>query len=270
MADEHDSAFDVLDSLDVLFRHKWIIVGLATITLAAALLVSYLKDPVYTSTGKVLVKPIALNPPGSVPLASVINMPTEVEVVRSLLVAEIAAKELSEVDPQVALGRVSATFPADSQIMLISYSDAEPAAAQAGAQAFSTAYLEFRSEQAAEAASAAIEHATSQIASLKRDANAAAREAQSLPPASSGRTEAENRAAQLNGQIAGWENSVALLNIQAVDAGQVLVPAGRPVSPSSPNHRLDAIRGLLLGLGLGVAGALVVDRAAKRRRRSPP
>jgi len=160
MADEHENAFDVIDSLAVLWRQKWVIVALTGITLAAALLLSYLKTPVYASTAKVQVNPIALNPPGSVPLASAINMPTEVEIVRSLPVAEVAAAEMGSTAPQSALGHVSATYPADSQIMLISYTGREPAIAQSGAQAFAEAYLAHRSEQAGETARAAIEHAT--------------------------------------------------------------------------------------------------------------
>ena len=239
--------------------------GITALTLAAALAVSFLNAPVYASTAKVLVKPTTPNPLGSVPGPSTIVMETEVEVVRSVPVAELAAKQTAE-QPAALLSNVSVSFPAASQVLLITYSAPEPAGAQEGAQAFADAYLQFRGDQASEEARHAVEFAQQQIAALQKQAREAQRQAAQARLGSEVQVVASNRAAQLNGQIAILESNVSFINLRSADPGEVLTPAGRPSGPASPNHANDAARGLLLGLVLGIGAALLRENVTSRPR----
>lgn len=262
-SDEH---LDMLGYLTVLWQRKWIVLGLAAITLVTALFLSFSKASTYVSSTKILVRSTALNPPGSVPLPATVDLATEVEVVRSQAVAEAAAKTLGNgTTAGTVLGGTSASYAATStQVMVISFSSDDPATAQQGAQAVAKAYLDNRSAQAVAAADAAVEQANAQIASLRKLADAAAKTAAKAPDGSAAQIEAANKAAQINGQIAIWQSNVSLLNLQAVNPGEILVPAGLPTVPASPDHKKDASRALLLGLLIGVAAALFTDSVQRR------
>jgi capsular polysaccharide biosynthesis protein len=264
--DSHASgdSFDVYEYAAVLGRQKWLVIGLAAVTLIAALVWSFTRPAVYTSTTSVLVKPTALNPAGSIPLASTINMSTEEQVVRSQAVAALAAKSAGIASTDVS-AHVSATFPLDSQVLMISYSASTAEDAQAGAAAVADGYLAYRKQQAISDAADAVAAANLQIKALQSQADAAAKQAASLKPGSSEQAAAANQVAQLNGRIAIWQNSASVINLQAINPGTVLVPANLPSSPSSPNHRKDAVAGLILGLILGIAAALLRDGARRHR-----
>lgn len=265
-ASVRDDGFDMLDYLDAIRREKRVVLGITLITLAAALIVSFLKSPAYTSTATVLVKPTALNPAGSVPLASTINMPTEAQIARSSAVADMADAGGS---PAETASHVSAIALPDSQILLISFSADDPPAAQSGATATADAYLSFRQRQALDDAAEAIAIADDQIRALQDEADSAAREAELLEPGSKERLAADNEVAQLNGRIAIWQNNASVINVADVNPGTILVPAGLPLTPSSPNHKKDAVVGLVLGLALGILAAITRDAMQRRRGDSP-
>ena len=262
----NDDHLDMLGYLSVLWNRKWIVLGLAAITLITALALSFSKTATYFSSTKILVKPTALNPPGSVPLPATIDLATEVEIVRSQAVAAAAAKTLGNgATAGTVLASTTANYAATStQVMVISFSADDPAAAQQGAQAVAKAYLDNRSAQAVAAADAAVEQANAQIASLQKMADAAAKTAAKAPAGSPAQIEAANEAAQINGQIAIWQSNLSVLNLQAVNPGEILVAAGLPTVPASPDHKKDASRALLLGLLIGVAAALFTDSVQRR------
>ncbi len=254
-----------MDVPAALWRRRGLILVLTLITLAAALIVSFTRPTQYTSTARVWVKPTAINPPGSVPITASLDMPTESELARSLPVAEIAAESLGSSSAEV-LGHVTVTRPPDGLILEISFTAGSPETAQRGAQAVAEAYLRFRSGQAAAAVERAVEQAQQQISALQEEADDLARQTsgsdEGTTPAA---PEAANRLEQVNGQIAIWQSAASVYNVAAVDAGSVIVPAPLPAAPSSPNHLADAIRGLLLGLVIGIVAALAAEAARARR-----
>lgn len=254
---------DFIGYLGVVWRRKWLVLLLAVLSMLAALLLSFRQADTYVSSTRVLLRPVALNPPGSVPLNSTISLPTEAEVVKSQQVAEAASATLG-VTPGEVRAATSVTYTYDNMTLLISYSAGDAASAQAGASAVADAYLAQREAGALESLDTAVAQANEQIASLQEAASEAAADAAAAKPGSPQAIEATNRAAQLNGQIAIWQSNVASLNIQAVDPGEVIVPAGLPADPASPNHARDALRGLLVGLILGI-GAALFSHALSRR-----
>jgi uncharacterized protein involved in exopolysaccharide biosynthesis len=260
--------FDLLGYLSVLWRKKWFVLVLTLLTVGTALALSFLQPTTYTSTSKMLVNPVALNPPGSVPLGSTIDLATEAEVVRSQEVAQLAAQTMSgSVSAGAVLADTSVSYATGTQILFISCSASTASQAAQGANAVSDAYLSNRKQQALDAIDSAVTQANSQIADLQEQATAAAMAAAEAKPGSSAQIDALNQAAQLNGQIAIWQGNAAMLNTMAVDPGRVLLEAGEPSHPASPDHGRDAARALILGLIIGMAAALFVD-AVQRRARS--
>ena len=57
-----------------------------------------------------------------------------------------------------------------------------------------------------------------------------------------------------------------VLNGITTDPGRVVDPASVPTSPATPRHTFDIAVGVLLGLGLGVATALVKERRSEAMR----
>jgi len=260
--------FDLLGYLSVLWRKKWFVLLLTLLTVGAALALSFLQPTTYTSTSKVLVNPTALNPPGSVPLSSTIDLATEAEVVRSQEVAQLAARSMSGgTSAGTVLAGTAVSYTTGTQILFISHSASTAAQAAQSANAVADAYLSNRKQQALDAIDSAVAQANSQIAGLQEQAASAATTATEAKPGSSAQIDALNRAAQLNGQIAIWQSNAAMLNTMAVDPGRVLLRAGEPSRPASPDHGRDAARALILGLIIGMAAALFVD-AVRRRARS--
>jgi uncharacterized protein involved in exopolysaccharide biosynthesis len=267
MANASDEAqLDLLGYLSVLWNRKWLVLGLAGVTLVAALALSFSKPQEYVSSTKILVTPTALNPPGSVPLPNTISLATEADIVRSQPVASAAAGSLGGgVTASTVLADTSSDYSAAStQVMVISFRADDAAIAQRGAQAVAQAYLDNRSAQAAAAADAAVKQANEQIDSLQKEADAAAKTATRASDGSSAQIEASNQAAQINGQIAIWQSNLSVLNLQAVNPGEILVPAGLPTEPASPDHKKDASRAILLGLLIGIAAALFTDSLQRR------
>lgn len=262
-ADSGTEQLDFIGYLGVIWRRKWLVALVAVVALVVALVLSLRQDATYASSTRVLLRPTAVNPPGSVPLNSTISLPTEAEIVKSQEVAAAAAETIGDTAASVR-ERTSVSYTYDNFTLLIGYAAPTADQAQAGAAAVAEAYLARRETQALDSLSEAVAKANEQISVLQEQATDAARDAANAAPGSAEAIEAANRTAQINGQIALWQSSVAALNVQAIDAGEVLVPAGLPGQPASPDHLQAALRGLLLGLVLGVAAALFSHAVSRR------
>ena len=258
---------DLFGYLSALWRLKWVILIIALVGTLAAVGVSLTQATSYSASTRVLVTPIALNPAGSVPLASTISLPTEAEIVRSEAVSKLAAEQVGGSASDVR-EHTSATYVPDTQVLVISYSSPNADDAAAGATAVADSYLENRSAQAMQAAEEAFADGSTRVAELRAQAQEAAKEAAQAPEGSPERIEAEQQAQELTAQAAIWENNIAMLNTEDLSGGEVLVAASVPSKPSSPDHVKAALRGLVLGLIIGIAAALTIDATHRRRRRT--
>ena len=258
-----------LDVPGALWRHRILILILVVVGALAGFIASGTTDAVYTAAAKVWVKPTAINPPGSVPLPATISMPTEAELARSTSVASAAANQAAEgSDGSSLASRTQATFEPDSFVLTIAVTAPTPEGARDDATAMADAYLDFRATQAADQAANAIEHAQEQLTGLRVRLKEASAKQADAPDGSPAAIEAQNAVAQLNGQIAIWENAVSLLNVSGVDPGSVIAPATVPASPSSPDRLQDVARAALAGLLVGVVVALLLEGRRSARARS--
>lgn len=260
-----------LDVPGAFWRRRWLIVVLVLAGAIAAFVASLLAPTVYTSTTKVLIRPTALNPPGSIPLASSISLPTEAELVRSEPVIGAAADALADENASAGLAaRVSVTTEIDSQVVTIAVQAPTGELARGGAQAVADAYLAYRSDRASDQAQTAIAQAEEQLTGLRESLDEATGMRDQAPEGSGAAARYANEVAQLNGQIAMWQNAISMLNVSSVDPGSVIVTASAPTSPSSPDRVQDVVRGALAGLLVGLVLSLGLEARSNARRREGP
>jgi len=190
-----EPALDLRDYLGVLRRRKWTIGLITVITVASAVAFSFQQTPIYASTAKVLVKPPTANQYlQNVPVPTLASMDTEREVVESVAVAKLAAEELdARTSPTDLLEQISVSVPTNTQILEITFSDPDPAAAQDGAQAFADAYLEFKTSQALEAFTSVRAGIQKRIQDLQAKLNDARKRLQDAAPSSPEAQRAQDR-----------------------------------------------------------------------------
>ena len=85
---------------------------------------------------------------------------------------------------------------------------------------------------------------------------------QTLPRDSLARPGLQSRREVLGGTQLFLQNQLVTLLSITTDPGEVVDPAIIPTTPRSPRHEFDITVGVLLGLGLGVAAALIKERSS--------
>ena len=140
---------DIRDQMDMVWRHKWLILFFILVLTGLAAAYSYTRVPQYNATATVLVRPILTNPLETNPIEQV-SVQTELRIATSAAVGQVAAAKLGMPRSQVPelLDHVSVSSPEETQILEISFAASGRKTAQEAAQAFAEAYLEFKSNQA--------------------------------------------------------------------------------------------------------------------------
>ena len=122
-----------------MFRlYAWVMIITAGLAVGVALLATR-TDPQYSATAEILVGP-TITPSGNYIQPS---MPTEQRVATSAEVTSNAAVKLGVTSKQ-ALEHLSVTVPVDTQVLVMTYTNATPGAAVSGAAAFAQTYLKTR------------------------------------------------------------------------------------------------------------------------------
>ena len=242
---------------DVLKHQRLTIAIVTLLVLGASLVLSFSRTPVYTASASVFVSspPDATLPP---------NMDTERKLAGSSIVAgAVAGKDGLTSDVKDVLRPLSVSVPVGTDILVVSYSDPDRLLAQVGARDFANAYLAFRQQQFVGQILATKNSLTAQIDNLQSQLKKL--EARSAHGASANAVAAE--ASSLTTLIASANQRLAALTpTNAVSAGQVVDTAALPISPSSPNHPVDGVLGLVVGLLLGVFVGWLRERKDDRAR----
>lgn len=140
--------------LAVLFRRKWIIVGLFLVTTATVTIVTLNSPLDYASVGRVLVKrgeQESVMVPGRRLVNWEEDLATEAQVVRSWTVRNRAQELINERARTpaeklwVSMADIDVQVIGQSNVMEISYANRDPIVAQRGCQAVLDAYVEYRS-----------------------------------------------------------------------------------------------------------------------------
>jgi capsular exopolysaccharide synthesis family protein len=263
MADTSTSAVDLRAFFGVLWRRKWSILLIVTLTTGSALIFSYRRTPIYSSTAEIQVTPLttASQILTANPYWTQANMDNEIHVVQSTAVAVLADKAMRG---RAGSGTLSVEVPVNTQILQIGYSHPDPQTARDGAQAFANAYLTYRTRVAVDAYAQTRQAIQTQIDELRSNLEDAQRALEAAPAGSSDETVAANEVDQLSSQIAGLNAQVASLGAPDITPGTLIQPAEVPPSPSSPDHRQDGALGFVAGLVLGVGFAFLRERMDDR------
>ncbi len=256
------------DILTILRIRKWTIFTITLLSLAAAVLYSRLQHPVYQSQAEVLVRPIQFASGRSDSSGPVLlDMETETKVATSQGVAMLAAKKLGTTTaPDSFLGALSVSEDRTSAVLDFTYTSLDRQRAQQGAQAFADAYLDDRRQQALDDILASSRAIQQQLSLLQNRSNALNNQVEAVTDPSQ-KQDLLAQANLLTGQIALLEqNLVQLTPPDTLPVGEVLQPASLPSAPSGPKTARNVALGLMMGLGLGIATAVVKERLDDRVR----
>jgi len=251
-------------------RRRWKVVLLGLLLgLAAGAALLALQPKQYTSTTLVLVEPVGTS---AVTLAggrtsSEINLDTESQLVRSAQVAD-AARTLLRTDESVVqlLERVAITVPPNSQVLSIAYTGATAKGAQEGSHAFAQAYLSNRTTEARREVDLTVAGLTSQLKAAQAQLKSLTDRTSTLVAGSPDQVYADAQRNVVVSQINDLTSRLAPLQTSTPSPGQIITDAPLPQKASSPVPALDLGGGLVLGLLLGLAAAVALDRRDQRLR----
>ena len=240
---------DLRDFFALLWRRRWLIVGIVIAVVAAALAMSFSQTPVYEGQASVLVEAPPAN--GGVPVNP--NMATEKLVAGSPAVAKTMADQLKlSESPSALLRNLSVDVPVETEILTFTYGDPNPEEAGRRAQAFAKAYLEFRKQKLVQDASSSRSSLQVQTRTLNQQLESINEKLSSAQGAAQ-RSLLQSQATAVSSQIMILGTRLAELSVsENVSPGRIVEDATVPVAPSRPNHRVNTALGVVLGLMLAV------------------
>ena len=194
-----------------------------------------------------------------------INLDTEAQIVTSLVVGEKAADLLNtDTDPRELAKQVEVTVPANTSVLNIGFTAGSAEEAQAGAEAFATAYLENRKALATQRLSTKAAALRAKISSLNDELKKVNQSLDNSPSSQNNFLNTQRNL--LVQQIRSNTSSLSPLLTQEVTPGDVITEAQLPTRPSGLSRSLILASGLFAGLLVGAFAALVRDRADHRLR----
>lgn len=229
-------------ALGVLRRRKWIVLVAVICVPVAAYLVSSSKEKQYTATATLLFESREEGGDVEATRTAATN-----EVLAGLPV--IAAKTARELGGKVPFGEILEAVEAGSaseqaNLTTISATTGDAQLSATIANAYSHAYIAFRSEAAQKGLNEQIAKAEKEIEGLSE------KEAEGI------------RGEKLNEGLDSLELEKALRTGKT----SLVQPAGIPGSPSSPRVKRDTIVGLVIGIMLGLLLAALAERYDRRVR----
>jgi polysaccharide biosynthesis transport protein len=228
-------------------RRKWWVAGLALAGLTVSLALSFAEPSEYTATAQVLVQQASDN--GALGSTQQTVTPTQVQTILLLVTStpvRQAVKRMLGSAPTV-----TATEVAQTDVIAITATNADPAQAARIANKYAEAFVKNQQTVAVNSMTAAEAQLRAQIKSLGKE----------IQPLRGHSSEASQLTALVNQQAVLKEQS-AQMEVDGTEAagGLALVtPAQAPMSPSSPKPLQDGLLGLAAGLILGLIAGFIRD-----------
>lgn len=248
---------------DFLRRQRWVVVLFALAGVGLAVVALTVLPKTYSASASVLVEAPDTGSSEATDARTTgeVNMDTEARVVSSQPVAGVVREELGSVLTTSALIRqVSVSVPPNTTILSITFEADSASAAREGADAFASAYLDYRSTQAEQ-------RITDRLEVLRTQAVEVENQIRELNAISAGLPEAAPRQASLDEQVrtlrtraAGLDAQILPLLTAGTDSGSVIDSAVTPQAPSSPDTILVVGSTVVLMLLLGLLVAWWRDR----------
>jgi capsular exopolysaccharide synthesis family protein len=249
-------ALQIGDYLATLRLRRWLVLAIAAVFTIGGVLYSLTLKPAYVATSEVLLS-AETDPTGTV--TQEISPDTEAQVATSPDVA-VKAKALFDTDLAATelIKNLSITLPSDSFVLDFKFSAANPAEAQAGANAFADAYLAFKTSQFQEGIDAQIESYDLQLSQLSDDLTAALKQAEEVPRGSSEWFTIQATIETIKTQIGTNTTSREQLKSIHPDPGEVIGRATTAKSAST-SPVVIVLAAAFLGLIIGSVTAFVAE-----------
>ena len=216
----------------------------------------------YTSATRVLVNPSVGNPyapePSSVRQEEATSLETEAQVVRSVEVLGRVARARDDLTTDELERGVQVTVPPNTQVLEISFSADDPEVARQVADEVAAAYLLNRRQRFDDVNEARVERVaarTDEVIAELRDATAAADSATAAD-----RSFQTEIAGALRSELVSLRAQRTALENTETPPGAVIRPASEPADPSGVTSLVLLVGGGLVGLGIGCALALLLER----------
>jgi capsular exopolysaccharide synthesis family protein len=265
MTDPVHRSNDLRDLVAVLRRRRWSVFLVTALVCATSLFLSLRQTPIYTSSAQVAVNPFDPNQVlnGFNNFAFLGSMQNEVSLAESPSVARIA-EGIAETETGSAeeTGSLSVDNPTDTSLLVFSYSDPSPDAAQTWANAYAEAYVQDRQRRADEAYTASTAALNRQLDDAQ--AELAAKQTELLTATGERAAVLQSQVNTINNTIAGLQARLGSIPEPYDTATQVVAEAVLPVTPSSPKPIRDGVLGLILGFGLGIGAGVLRERLDDR------
>lgn len=259
---------DVSHYLRVFRRHWWLALIATLAGLAGGAALTKTLPKVYESSSSVLVQAVDqdTNASGGRTKGTV-NLDTEAQLAGSGAVAAKAAALLRTQRSPIDLAReVSVEVPANTTVLVITFTADSPQAAQAGSHAFAESYLRNRQEtaqnilnQQIKTLTAKVKQLTTTLTGINGRLSRAARGSSDESNLMSLRSNSQNQLNSLTGKL----NE---LTTTTVGAGSIISDARLPDTPTSPNAMINIATGGMLGLLLGLGLSFFRERFDRRLR----
>jgi succinoglycan biosynthesis transport protein ExoP len=216
----------------------------------------------YTSNARVLINPSVGNPfaptPASVRQDELTSLATEAQVAKSAEVLDAVTSQFPGISTGELQRGLQITVPPNTQILEISYSATDSAAAQLVTDAVASAYLENRSRRFDEVTAERVDRVEVQTLRVVKDLRTATGAAQQGTQAnrqfqSELATALRNELVSLRAQRTALENSES-------PPGAVISPASTPAGAGALSSLVMPVAGGLSGLALGCLLALLLER----------
>ncbi|MEM8924718.1 MAG: polysaccharide biosynthesis tyrosine autokinase [Actinomycetota bacterium] len=279
------------DYLRAVQRHKWVVLALTLLGLAGAVLFTSTRTPTYTATTTVALGP---SPVGTLDNNRLVapNLEKEREIIASNSTAEAVITSMGlTTDAGALLENLEVDFRPDSDVLNVSYTSFDAAAAATASSSFATNYVEDRegaavgfydaqiaqaqaNKEAKEAAVGTIlsnlDEARAQQTNLRAQVQSAARDdSLSAVQANINSLQAQFNSEtsdirNLNNQINEWQGILASRSPSA----SVLRTAETPSTPDGIPSSLLLVAGLLFGAITGFVIAFLLERLDTTARES--
>ncbi len=260
-----DGVVDFAEYLRVLARRKWLVAACVLLGLLAAFAYGRSAGTTYSSTARVFVQQTFASE-GSGPRDG-INIQSQVSLATSTVVADLAREQLGTTRPASALlNQVNVVAPAKSEILNFTFTDNDRDSAQAGAQAFAQAYLQYRTNQATAETAEARERLLAQDKTLTAQLSTISGTLATLVRGTAEEITARNSYVNTQNQLTDVRTELQGLENRTIDPGRIITPATKPAGSSGLPLPVILLAGMLIGLVFGILLAFVRDRLDDRIR----
>lgn len=255
---EEPQGLQLREYLSILRLRKWWIALAIVLVVGSALAFSLRQPPVYVSEAQVYVNPVPLTTEQGA-VEPFLNLETESRLAASPSVADLANEALGKETPDRSaedvadlLANLTVSAEPDTEILLFEYSHNDPQIAATRAQAFATAYLDWRANRVTAGLDSVRQSLDRQLDAIEEQI-AITNDPDAL----------DDLRAQRLGLLA---ERFALIVPEQVEVGDVFQRAEIPNQPASPDHVKTGILALLAALPLGAGLALLRERFDDRLR----